>query len=227
MLRAFPVAVAVAVTLGTLTPRPARAQAELAPEGYVPPGKREPEPPPPSPLKWHIAADGRAPVALRQGPGLPSVGWGAGVQVTRALVDFGRIRFGVGADFGYARFSPDLSVPSPDFSHHLAHMTFAGLLVFDAIVGIVRPWFAVGAGVSAAWFYQRNPDPMQPPADVRTVVPVVELEVGVALAVYRGIDIGLAGHLDLTFSSLSAGFPPSAVFAGGMFSPRLEVGFRF
>ena len=62
---------------------------------------------------------------------------------------------------------------------------------------------------------------------MQTVVPVVQLELGVSVAVYKNIDIGVAGHIDLTFSSLSVGSPPFKVFDGGFFSPRLEVGFRF
>jgi len=208
-------------------PALARAQAEPAPEGYVPPGHHEPEAPPPSPLKWRIAADGRVPVALREPTGLPTSGWGAGAQVTRSLIDVGRIRFGVGVDFGYARFENDLVVRQPDQSLHLAHMTFAALFVFDAIVGRVRPWLAAGAGLSAAWYFQPNPDPREPPTDVRTVVPLVALEAGLSVAIYRNIDLGVAAHLDLTFSSLSVGVPAYMVFSGGVFSPRFEVGFRF
>jgi hypothetical protein len=209
-----------------LAPALAHAQAEPAPEGYVPPGHSEPEAPPPSPLKWRIAADGRPSIALHEPNGLPTVGWGAGVQVTRALIDFGRLRFGVGADFGYERFG-DLTFSEPDFSHHLAFMTFAGLLVLDAMLGRVRPWFAAGAGLSVAWYFQPNPDPRQPPTNVNTVVPVVELELGLSVEVYHNVDIGLAGHLDLTFSSLSVGVPTFTVFEGGAFSPRLQIGFRF
>ena len=203
------------------------AQAEPAPPGYVPPGHHEPEAPPPSPLKWRIAADGRIPIPWREPQSLPSVGWGAGVQITRALVDIGRIRFGVGADFGYSRISTSPSVSVPDLSEHLAEMTFAGLFVFDAIVGAVRPWFAAGAGIVVGWYFQPNPNPMQPPTDAQTVLPLVTLELGISYAVYKGIDIGLAAHLDLTFSSLSVGIPPFRVFDGGIFAPRIQLGFRF
>lgn len=205
----------------------AYAQAEPAPPGYVPPGHHEPELPPPSPLKWHVAADARIPIPIREPQSLPSVGWGAGAQITRALIDLGRIRFGVGADFGYSRISSSGSVATPDFSHHLGEMTFAGLLVFDAIVGAVRPWLAGGAGIAVAWYFQPNPNPMQPPTDVQTVVPVVMLDLGISYAVYHGIDVGVAAHLDLTFSSLSVGTPPFTVFDGGIFAPRIQLGFRF
>ncbi|MDB4970011.1 MAG: hypothetical protein JWN44_5700 [Myxococcales bacterium] len=227
-MRFLPLVFATFAAFAAIAPSTARAQAEPAPEGYIPPGKTEPEAPPPSPLKWHIGADGRAPIAFRVPPGLPTVGWGAGAQVTRALIDLRRIRFGAGLDFGYARFSPDFVVRQPDTSHHLAHMTFAAIAVFDAIVGRLRPWLTAGVGLSAAWYFQPPPPGGTGPlTEVQTVVPVVQLELGLSVEVYRGIDIGVAGHLDLTFSSLSVGSPPFAVFDGGFFSPKLEVGFRF
>jgi hypothetical protein len=225
-VRFIPLLFATFAALAAVAPATARAQAEPAPEGYIPPGKTEPEPPPPSPLKWHIGADGRAPIAFRTPPGLPSVGWGAGAQVTRALVDLRRIRFGAGLDFGYARFSNEFVVRQPDQTHHLAHMTFAAIAVFDAIVGRLRPWFTAGVGLSAAWYYLPQ-TATNPVVDIQTVVPVVQLELGLSVEVWRGIDIGVAGHLDLTFSSLSVGSPPLAVFDGGFFSPKLQVGFRF
>jgi len=209
-----------------LAPALARAQAEPAPEGYVPPGKSEPEAPPPSPLKWRIAVDGRPAIALRSPQGVPTVGWGAGAQVTRALIDVGRIRFGVGADFGYVRFGP-LTFPEPDPNQHLAHMTFAALVVLDAMLGRVRPWFAAGAGLSVAWYFQPSPMPGLPITNINTVVPVVELELGLSVEVYRHVDIGVAAHLDLTFSNDAVGIPPYTVFEGGAFSPRFELGFRF
>ncbi|HXU73354.1 MAG TPA: hypothetical protein VN947_28740 [Polyangia bacterium] len=207
-------------------PALARAQAEPAPEGYVPPGHTEPEAPPPSPIKWRIAADGRPSVALRSPQGIPTVGWGAGVQVTRALIDVGRLRVGVGADFGYERFG-DVFFSEPDTSHHLAFMTFAGLLVLDAMLGRVRPYVAAGGGFAVAWYFQPDPHSMTPFANSNTVVGLVVLEAGLSVMVYKDVDIGVAGHFDLTFSSQSLGQPPFAVFSGGVFSPRIQIGFRF
>ena len=86
----------------------------------------------------------RLAVALGTPPGLPPVGYGGGVQVTRALIDVGRMRFGVGVDFGYVRFSASRSASD----EYLSHMTFAALVVLDGIFGRVRPWIAVGAGLS-------------------------------------------------------------------------------
>ena len=207
-------------------PAAARAQAEPAPPGYVAPG-HEPEPPPPSPYKWHVAVDARLGVPLQTPPTIPSVGWGAGVQVTRALIDFGRGRFGVGADFGYQRFQSGYDVTVPPEHPFLSHMTFAGLLVLDGIFDRLRPWLTAGAGLSVAQFAAANPDTTQPPFTANAVVPLVQLGVGLDVAVWRFLEVGLAGQLDLTFSSLSTGAPPTTVFAGGVFAARFEVGFRF
>lgn len=214
-----------------VAPAVARAQAEPAPPGYVPPG-HEPEPPPPSPLKWHIAVDARLAVPLASPPpSLPPVGWGAGVQLTRALVGFGRGRFGVGADFAYERLQHEQQalVPFGATTQSLSHMTFAGLLVLDGIFGRVRPWATAGAGLSVAQYRQPSMDPMMPMAGVSAdaVVPLVQLALGLGVEITHGVDIGLAGQLDFTFSSLSVGSPPATVFSPGLFALRLDLGFRF
>ena len=199
----------------------ARAQAEPAPEGYVPPGKHEPEAPPPSPLKWHLAVDARLAVPLGAVPSnLASVGYGGGVQITRALVDLGRMRVGVGADFAYQR----IPHASDEF---LSQMTFAALAVLDGIFGRVRPWIAAGAGISVAEY--RKPATIQMPVaiDSNAVVPLVEAGLGLDVEVARHVDVGLAGELDLTFSSLTVGTPSVQAFQPGLFSARLELGFRF
>ncbi|MGZ3425576.1 MAG: hypothetical protein ACXVCV_02955 [Polyangia bacterium] len=202
-------------------PALARAQAEPAPEGYVPPGKSEPPPPPPSPLKWHVAVDARLAVPLGTvPPNLAPVGYGGGVQITRALVDVGRMRFGVGADFAYQR----IPQASDEF---LSHMTFAALAVLDGIFGRVRPWIAAGPGLSVVE-YRKPATPMMPIAiDSNAVVPLVEAGLGLDVELARHVDLGLAGELDLTFSSLTVGAPPVQAFQPGLFSARLELGFRF
>ena len=208
----------------SLGPRPSRR-----PTGYVPPGKHEPEPPPPSPLKWRIAADARAGGRRCAAPaGLPTVGWGAGVQVTRALVDVGRIRLGVGADFGYERISDQPTAPVPDFSHHLAHMTFAALsrarrhlrsvAAVDRRRRRAERRLVLPAAIPIRGSRRR---------DVRTVVPLVQLELGLSR---RGLpqrrsrprraprpDVLVAERRCAAFT----------VFSGGVFSPRLAIGFRF
>ncbi|MCA1664090.1 MAG: hypothetical protein LC659_07470, partial [Myxococcales bacterium] len=96
------------VTCLLLVPALARAQAEPAPEGYVPPGHEAPAGPPPAAEKNHIAASARLAVPMGgQLPGIAPVGFGAGVQLSRALVDVGRMRFGGGFDFGYLRVGDD------------------------------------------------------------------------------------------------------------------------
>jgi hypothetical protein len=117
-----------------LAPALARAQAEPAPPGYVPPGQHEPAAQPPSPYKWHVAVDARLAVPLgTMPPDLAPVGYGAGVQITRALVDVGRMRFGVGGDFAYQR------IPDSTSDHFLSHMTFAALAVLDGWCDRLRP----------------------------------------------------------------------------------------
>src|SRR5438105_4115090 len=129
----------------------ARAQAEPAPAEAEP----APLPPPPPPLDlrlgpaWHLAVAAHFDVLFDDGPAtVPMLGYGGGVQATRALLPVGRARFGVGADFAYERFArrAQLDPSTP----HLAHATFAALLVLDALLGRLRPWLAVGGGFSVA-----------------------------------------------------------------------------
>jgi hypothetical protein len=224
-------AVRIALVIGlVLAPALARAQAEPAPPGYVPPGKHEPEPPPPSPLKWHVAVDARLAVPLAGGPtGLPPVGWGAGVALSRALVDFGRLRLGVGADFAYQRVQHDkeTSIPFGPTQQFLSHMTFAALFVVDGILGRLRPWLAAGAGLSVAQYRDPPTDVSQMDVSTSAVLPLVQLGLGLGIELYRNIDLGFGGQFDFTFSSLSVGSPPRQPFQPGLFSARLDLGFRF
>lgn len=205
----------------SLIPTLAWAQAEPAPPEYVPPGRHEPEPPPPSPLKWHLAANARLVVPLGSTPpDLAPVGWGGGVQLTRALIDLGRMRFGVGGDFAYQRIQHS----SDEF---LSHMTFAALLVLDGIFGRVRPWVTAGAGISVAEYRKPATEVMPMAINVDAVVPLVQLALGLDVELARNVDIGVGGALDLTFSSLTVGAPPVQAFQPGLFSARLGIGFRF
>jgi hypothetical protein len=212
------------------------AQAEPAPPGYVPPG-HAPEPPPPSPLKWHIAVDARLAVPLgARPPSLPPVGWGAGVQLTRALVDVGRMRIGVGADFAYQRVQhdKDTKIPFGATQQWLSHMTFAGLAVLDGIFDRLRPWLVLGGGLSVAQYTDPATDMSQTTVAVQSVVPLLQLALGLDVELARGVDLGLGGQFDLTFSSQAVGTPASPTaapqvqpFSPGLFSTRLELGFRF
>lgn len=204
-----------------MAPALAHAQAEPAPPEYVPPGRHEPEPPPPSPLKWHLAANARLVVPLGSTPpDLAPVGWGGGVQLTRALIDLGRMRFGVGGDFAYERIQHS----SDEF---LSHMAFAALLVLDGILGRVRPWVTAGAGISVAEYRKPATEVMPMAINVDAVVPLVQLALGLDVELARNVDIGVGGALDLTFSSLTVGAPPVQAFQPGLFSARLGIGFRF
>ena len=212
---------AVCLALTLLAPALAYAQAEPAPPEYVPPGHREPEPPPPSPFKWHLSANARLAVPLgKMPPDLAPVGYGGGVQITRALVEIGRMRFGVGGDFAYQRIPRSTD-------EFLSHMTFAALAVLDGWFGRVRPWIAVGAGLSVAEYRKPATEVMPIAIDVNTVTPLVEGALGLDVMIARNVDIGLGGELDLTFSSLTVGAPPVQAFQPGLFSVRLGIGFRF
>ncbi len=211
----------VVFALALLAPARARAQAEPAPPEYVPPGHHEPEPPPPSPLKWHVSANARLAVPLgATPPNLASVGYGGGVQLTRALVDLGRMRFGVGGDFAYQRIPRSTD-------EFLSHMTFAALAVLDGIFGRVRPWLTAGVGLSVAEYRKPATEVMPVAINVDAVLPLVQLALGLDVAVARNVDIGIGAGLDLTFSSLTVGAPPVQAFQPGLFSARLGLGFRF
>ncbi len=204
-----------------LMPALAWAQAEPAPPGYIPPGKHEPEAPPPSPYKWHIAVDARLAVPLGAvPPNLAPVGYGGGVQITRALIDVGRMRLGVGTDFAYQRIPQSTD-------EFLSQMTFAALAVLDGIFGRVRPWIAAGAGLSVAEYRKPATEVMPVAIDSNAVVPLVEAGLGLDIELARNVDLGIGGELDLTFSSLTVGAPPVKAFEPGLFSVRLGLGFRF
>jgi hypothetical protein len=217
-----------ALGLVTLPPRRACAQAEPAPPGYVPPGG-EPVEPPPSPLKWHIAVDARVVVPLATPPSaLPPVGWGAGIQMTRALVDLGRLRFGLGADFAYLRLEHTHKKPLiPDDKQLLGNTTFAGLLVLDGIFDRLRPWLAAGGGFSVAQYRDPANGDMPMTTDVLAVVGLIQVALGLDIALYKNVELGLGGQFDFTISDRQLGSPPVRLFAPGFFSGRVGVGFRF
>lgn len=202
-------------------PALARAQAEPAPEGYIPPGQTEPPPPPPAKEKNHIEVTARLAVPFgTQLPGLARVGVAGGIQLSRALVDIGgRMRFGVGFDFGYLRVGSDTS--------QVANWNFAALAVLDGIFGRWRPWLAAGGGLAVGYFRQPPLDPSMPPVSVTGVLPLVQLSLGLDVEISHGVEIAAGGEFDLTFSSLVVGSPPARPFDPGMFAARLGIGFRF
>lgn len=213
----------------SLLPALAWAQAEPAPPGYVPPGKEAPWEPPHPAEKNHIAVYGGVAVPMgSQLPGVPSVGFGAGVQLSRALVDVGRMRFGVGFDFGYLNAGPitPTSTLSPTPTA-VSNWNFALLGVLDGIFGRVRPWLAVGAGIAVGQFRQPAADESMPPLQVTGVLPLVQLSLGLDVEVSKGVEVGVGAEIDLTFSSLVVGSPPARPFDPGMFLGHAGIGFRF
>jgi hypothetical protein len=221
-------AVALVATV-VIAPARAWAQAEAAPPEYVPPGHEKP-PPPPSPYKWHIAVEAElvAPIGARPSS-LPPVGWGASVQLSRALVDVGRLRFGLGASFAYHRVQDDIksTIPFGNVQQYLAHMTFAGLLVLDGIFGRLHPWLGAGAGVSVAQYSLPPSSPSDSGVSLQEVVPLIQIALGLDVEIYKRVEITLAAELDPTFSSRAVGTPPRTPFAPGLFVVRHGVGFRF
>jgi hypothetical protein len=207
-------------------------QAEPAPESYRPP--KTPGMPQPQQAqqrradsqlpKWHIAVAPHMNV-LYSDIGIPRVGFGAGVQVTRALVPIGPARFGVGADFAYDRFQHDVktSMFTSD-TEFVAHATFAGLLVVDAIVRRLRPWLALGGGFSVANF--ERPSLMASQAVSRVgVAGLVKLAVGLGVRVYEGFELGLRSDFVITISGENV--DGKDVWQPGYYSLGLDLGFRF
>jgi len=196
----------------------ARAQAEPAPAGYVPPGHEAP-PPPPGPRN-HIAATGRLGVVLgTRPPGLPAVGGGGGVQLSRALVDVGRMRLGVGFDFAYVR--------SESNGQLLANWTFAALAVLDGIFGRLRPWLSLGGGLGIGQYHVPAMSAMEPEINIVGALPLLQGALGLDVEVMDGVEVGFGGEIDLTFSSTTLGSPPRQPFAPGFFAARAGIGFRF
>jgi hypothetical protein len=230
---AFAVALVFAFACGE---RAAFAQAEPAPESYRPPhepGMPQPEPPS-GPTreeqakqpKWHIAVAPHLNFLLGDRvPDLPLLGYGGGIQVARALIPIGRARFGVGADFGYDRFQHDLKTSSfTSGTQFVAHATFAAMAVLDGIAGRVRPWLALGGGLSVANY--ESPATVSDPkgASLVGVAGLVKVAAGVGVEVYQGFELGLRADYDATLSSKSVN--GTSVWQPGFFSLGLDLGFR-
>ena len=220
------------------------AQAEPAPDDYVPPGHFRSQPvgePPvkPYPKPWLIAVDASLPFTLGTvSPTLPPVGWGAGLTIARALLNYGHLRLGIGAQFAYQRLQHEKhsEVVFGDLTQAVAHTTFAGMLFVDEIFGRVRPWFDIGGGFSVAQYFDPGTDGTMQDVTAVAVVPLLQLAAGVSVEIKRGIELGLGGHFDLTFSDIDRGppvpmgeqsTPLHTVFAPGLVSVRLQLGFRF
>ena len=215
------------------------AQAEQAPESYRPP--RVPGMPQPATVQRAGRSARRRPSSPSGGSrsrrtstscsairraGLPRIGYGAGLQVTRALVPIGRGRFGVGVDFGYDRFSHDLKASAfASGTEFVAHATFAAMAVIDGFVGRVRPWLAVGGGFSVA-NYENPPQASNPMGDSRVgAAGLIKVAAGLGVRVYEGFELGLHSEFDVTLSPEMVG--NKNVWQPGFFTlwpgPRLSL----
>jgi hypothetical protein len=220
---------------GSLAPGRVFAQAEPAPEDHVPPnrstplpptsrvGDEQPKEPPP---KWRLSIDPRLAVELGGTSGLPRVGYGAGGEFSRALVQLGRLRFGVGFSFGFERFSHDKAALGGAMgSESMTLMTFAARGVFDALFHRLRPFLAIGAGLSVGTYTAPPSDAFPLGVDVDSVLPLVQLAAGLGIEIWKGIELGLHSQLDFTFSSaMVGGVQPYQL---GSFGAGLDIGFRF
>jgi len=231
-----PLAFPFALTFAFASSSTAFAQAEPAPESYVPPSKRQLPGQPregdawkldPDQPRWRIAVAPRLVIRLGDAPaGTARIGLGGGVQVHRALLALGRVlRFGVGFDFAYDRVfrSVDLG------TQQLAHATFAAVLVLDALVGPqerLRPFVAVGGGLSVG-SYQDPSAPPPTPNSIAEALGLVHLSAGLSARVIQSFELGAHAEANLTFSSTTAGMPPVAVFQPGFLEVVLDLGFRF
>jgi hypothetical protein len=225
---------ALVLVLAMALPSTVLAQAEPAPEGYVPPSQRQIPGQPregdswkldPNQPKWVISVAPR--LALVLGPttmAVPSIGPGGGVSVHRALLRLGSaLRLGVGFDFAYDR------VYHGDSSEQLAHATFAGVVVLDALVGPadrLRPYLAVGGGVSVG-DYEDAMAPVGTPRSLTEALGLVHLKTGLAVRVIQTFELGAHVEANLTFSGTTAGAPPVQVFQPGFLEVALDFGFRF
>jgi hypothetical protein len=226
-------AAVVALTLAVSST--AFAQAEPAPEGYVPPSQRQIPGQPregdswkldPDQPKWVISVAPRLVLVLGSTtPAVPSIGLGGGVAVHRAVLPLGRaLRLGVGFDFAYDRvFHGDTN------QEQLAHATFAGVIVLDALVGPadrLRPFLAVGGGLSVGDYEDANA-PVGTPRSLTEALGLLHLKAGLAVRLYAGFEVGAHVEANLTFSTTTAGAPPVQVFQPGFLEVALDLGFRF
>ena len=210
------------------------AQAEPAPESYRPPNRPGiPQPSEPTHKeeqarlpKWHISVAPHLDFLVGDvPPGLPLVGYGAGVQVARALLPIGLGRFGVAADFAYDRFSHDKKTSTfTSAPQYVGHATFAGMLLVDGIVGRFRPWLGLGGGFSVA-NYESPTTTTEMGVSRVGVVGLVKVAAGLGVRVYEGFDVGLRVDYDATFSSESVS--GKEVWQPGFASLSLDLGYRF
>ncbi len=221
----------------------AYAQAEVAPDSYVPP--------PGVPIStdprdvaaeqearrrlWIIALQPRLVVALGDGggSGLPRVGFGGGVSVGRALFVRGRTRLGLGFGFGYERYQHETK-PAPSFqmgdtTQSLSHASFSVDVRLDGLVfgGRVRPWASLGPAMSIASYADVQSDGNPSGVSETAILPALRAAVGLGVEVGSGIEVGARGEWLATFTSPAVGTPQVRPFSPGNFSLGIDVGFRF
>ena len=211
-------------------PRGAWAQAEPAPEDYVPPRERKHEPRPVKlewkalPQRFELAVSARLTFDLAQAAGLPTLGYGGGVRFHAALLKLGPVRLGLGAQFAYDKFArdkPSAIVLYQSTTQQASHATFAAVVVLDALLWRLRPFVAAGGGFSVSSYF--DPSVMgMPPMTVHddSVLPLAAVSGGVTIEVYEGFEAGL--HADGLFVFTSAPW-----FSPGVVALAADVGFRF
>jgi hypothetical protein len=212
----------------------AAGDAEPAPEGYVPPNR--PGIPQPQEAKqrqedarlpkWRIAVAPHFNILMGDPPpGAQTLGYGAGIHVTRAMVPIGRGRFGLGGDFGHDRFQRERKFGTFSTGTQLtAHTSFAALVVFDGIVGRVRPWLGLGGGLSVAQ-YESPPTIDSAMGESRVgVTGLVKVALGFGVRVYDEFELGLRADYNATLSGEQVN--GKNVWQPGYFMLGLDLGFR-
>jgi hypothetical protein len=59
------------------------------------------------------------------------------------------------------------------------------------------------------------------------VTALVQVSTGFDVEITRHVELGIGGQFDFIFSDRTVGSPPVQLFAPGLFSLRLGIGFRF
>jgi hypothetical protein len=218
----------------------ARGQAEPAPAGYVPPGWTHPVGPPPPPVerrwasqpKWHLGVAPRLDFMLGNTPdGVPLIGFGGSVAIDRAVAPIGVMRFGVGMAFAYDKWQHDRTTTGTEGgtvhlgTQSIGEASFIARALVDGLFGRVRPWLALGGGLSVA-HYNQPPGANGMIAGVvdDSVLPLVHGALGFGVDVYRGFDIGLHGECNGTF--LSPTKDNHDLYGSGFCLLSLDLGFR-
>jgi hypothetical protein len=204
------------LALGALAPGAAFAQAEAAPPGSVAPPDSAPraaassqgDPPRrPLPARVRVAGNVRFSGLLGEtATAAAPLGWGFGLQLSAALLPVGYMRFGFVLDFAQDRFQRAIT-GYPETPQLLLHNTFAVQALLDLPTRFVRPYLAVGAGLSAARHESPLPDPAQqaPQTLELATLPLVRVSAGVAVSPLRWFEIGVSGELSFTFSDHRGG----------------------